>query len=311
MSLSLSLQCQRVVTPVSQTEQTLTFVFDGAVQQYLVGISYFELTYGAVSHEVEWLALSLAHSLSTDNNAQINVTLLADIFDGFNNCDGFLSKVTVVVLAWITPNSSEGLPAELTIQDVRSLGDGAAGPAVAPTGQSSIQQAVLSGFNFEYLSGLSRAAYWVERVSASAATSPPTALMQDSSGHKAYSTISSWQIAASGSDPDFLVQTMLTAQQTQNPFRFEFSGMLQEGQVLVGGAVLLTGFNVQYQGQAYWVQTIGAGAEDWSISETAITATGARAFMWDNTGHNQDESQSNVSLIAIGVVGTSPVGNPG
>ena len=298
----MTMYSRRVVTPLNRT---VSFFFETEIVSYLAGIAYFEITYGKTDHLLKEVHLSTKWEHPSGNI--ILVTVEADIKDDSgDDIDSQDSLATVVVLAWDT------LPSTVAFGSVTGLANGQTGPGggIPITGPPVISVAFLSGFDLSYQDD-----NWIKSASAGAALGSPTsnlgyitasAAMADSSGHNATTaTVDGWLLAASVADPGFAVIEQADLQ-TQNPVTVRFS--VPAGQAVVDGAVLLQNFSVQYPVSNNWIKTLGAGAMDWSIDGNAITLTNARAFMWDNSGHYQDDNNSNASLVVVAVLGSDPKG---
>ncbi|MDT7950752.1 MAG: hypothetical protein RQ966_04530 [Acetobacteraceae bacterium] len=292
----MALLTQRFTTPLGRA---CTFGFPDPVVGCLVGLSRFSLTFGSTDHMIKEIHLST--QVAQDGKA-VTVTVNASMQDtSGHQIDLAESTATITVLAW-----TNEMPVTLAVGGVTGLVNGSRGPSsgIATPGGSVISQAVLSGFHLDYGDK-----HDVLSVNAQASTSINGSLgyvnaaagMQDASGHSAPNpTIDGTLLLASVQAPGLVVGTLQT--QTRNPANVTLS--VPSGYILADAAVMLSGFTVQYPGTGdHWIKTIGAGALGCSISgANVVTLSDARAFMSDNSGHRQDDANSNVSLVVIGIL---------
>jgi hypothetical protein len=121
--------------------------------------------------------------------------------------------------------------------------------------------------------------------------------MNDSSGNTAEtSTVNGGLIAvSSGTDPG--AEFKLVHQQINDPVDVAFS------KVLKSAGVMVVDHEAMYSNDHH-VKTVGAGSTGWEVVEDATVPTvrleNARAFISDNSGHDQDDNESFVTLLVIG-----------
>jgi len=283
------------------------FNIPGSVSSYIVGISSFSLTFGYPNqNQVQQIGLSLelpGQPVSTQGQTQIEVTALATLSDTsghvINNQE---STLTVAMLAWTGAANSQVMLQSATVNNGQS--SNLTVPSETP---ASGLQPMVSGFQLAYPIGV---VHNVQTVDIGVSSSPQnpgyaslgaTAMMHDASGNYVNGSggttanITGSLLATSLSSPGCVKQILLP-QQTINPFPVDL------GVPLTDAAVFVTGFQLQYPlPNDWWIMAIGAGTSGWNVSGSSVMLNGASAWMFDNSGHFQDDTASSVSLVVIGI----------
>lgn len=287
------------------------FNFPGSVSSYIVGISNFSFTFGNTDHHVQQMSLSLGlpgQPASTADQTQIPVSVNATLSDASGHTiDSEQSSVTVAILAWTGAANPQVMLESATVNNGQSSN------VPVPTGTSvSGLQPLVSGFELAYPSGVDHDVQFVG-IGISASPQNPgfaslngTASMNDASGNYANgsgdttATVTGSLLATSLSSPGLLTQILLS-QQTNNPVNVNF------GTQLADAIALITSFRLQYPGNTdHWVKTVGAGATGLFVAPSGppseyVQFNNVQALMSDNSGHSQDNTASNVSLVVIGI----------
>jgi hypothetical protein len=276
--------------------KTVTFNFGSdRVLSYVVGIADWSFTFGSSDHHVRTLSLSLASNQPDAHTVTTKVTAVLSDASG-NNIKNSDSSVFVCCVALV--NSADS---NLTLAGANAIpNNGASAPIALPGSSLSIAAAFLSGFDLSFGGGSDHHVHSV--LTAAGLTASGTqgqitaqAAMEDSSGHGASTaSINGGLIAATPSETGLYAKSE-TNLQTSDPVDIEFGTKISDA------AVLLQDVDVQFDGGDHHVKTLGGGASDWTVRSTSVTLANARAFMRDDSGHNEASGSSSVSLVVVAI----------
>lgn len=188
---------------------------------------------------------------------------------------------------------------QLTLAGAQGIANNGSSPALALPGSSlAIGSSFLSGFNLSYgttdhhVRHMYASAGFTSSGTTGAITSEVE--MSDDDGNSASTaTINGGLIAATPSETGLLVMSQPNVQ-TSNKIDVDFKVNIAQA------VALLQNINVQYSGDHH-IKTIGGGTTGWKVSGTTVTLDNARAFMSDNSGNNQADVNSNVSVVVVAV----------
>ncbi|HEY7770715.1 MAG TPA: hypothetical protein VIB55_21295 [Longimicrobium sp.] len=276
-----------------------TFTFNDSVVTFFAGVSSFSFTYGSSDHHVEQLALTLTSSLTSPRQVQVNVSGTLQDASG-NSIDNRNSYVYVTVVAWTGANTGG-----LVMATEDGIADNARGAGISlPSANPGILVTALNGFKLAY-AGTDHHVEYV-RAGTGAASSGSMgfveghANMYDASGNTAATANVNGALLAT-SMQNLGIYTAIKVAQSGSPVTVDFSGILPSGVTLKSAAVLVSDFHVQYGGGTdHHVQTIGTGCSTWTVSPTSVTLNTAQSFMYDDSGNNQDNGASNVTILVVG-----------
>jgi hypothetical protein len=277
-----------------QPNQTVTFDFGSdRVLSYVVGVSYWSFTFGSSDHHVQTVALGVTSNQPDPNIITAKVTGTLSDHSG-HNIDNAGSLVRVCCVALV--NSTD---TNLALAGASNIPNGGSSGSIALPGSSlAISSAFLAGFNLSYGSTdhhvheFSTAAGFTASGTQGAITGQ--ASMSDESGNNASTaTINGGLIAATPSETGLFAKS-LTNLQTQNTTVVEFGTSISDA------VVLLQDLDMEFDGDHH-VKTLGGGTSDWKVSSTSVTLANARAFMLDNSGNNQVDAASSVSLVVVAI----------
>lgn len=279
----------------TQPNKTITFDFgDDNVLSYAVGIGYWKFTQGGSDHHVKKIALSLSPNQSSANQVTCTVNGTLKDSSGHTMKDSD-SEVRLSCIAVVNSEDSNNL----TIANADGIPNGDQSAAIAlPNPSLSLGGSFLSGFNLVYDDGndhhvrdVQTTAGFSQNGSTGYITS--VAFMGDDSGNSADGTIDGGLVATSTSETGILGQAVVN-QETKDSQTITFS------QPLESAAVLIQDLQVAY-GSDHHVKTIGGGCSGWSVSGDTVTLDDARAFVKDDSGHDEKSSESSVSLWVLAI----------
>ena len=279
----------------TQPNETVTFDFgaNNQVLSYVAGIAYWKFSFGSDDHHVKTVALGLNTNQADGHTitAKVNGTLSDASGNNISNADS-----SVVVCCVAVVNSADS---NLTLGGASSIpNQGASAPIALPGSSLSISSAFLSGFNLSYGSGdhhvhgITASAGFTQNGSQGQITAQ--ADMSDNSGNSASTeTINGGLIAATPSETGVYALSR-TNLQTSSPVDVEFSKPISDA------VVLLQDVDMELPGDHH-IKTLGGGTTAWEVRATSVTLANARAFMSDDSGNNQVDSASNVSVVVVAV----------
>jgi hypothetical protein len=284
-----------ITTKSQSTEPNKTITFDFGsdnVLRYVLGVAYWSFTYGSNDHHIKTVSLDLASNQPSASKIDCTVTgQLMD--DSGNNIKNSSSSVTVCCIAEL--NSTD---ANISLAGAQGIPNGGnSGPIALPGSSLTISQAVLAGFNLSYskdhhVRKLGTVAGFTANGSQGTITSQ--AWMADDSGNTASTaTINGGLIAANPSEAGLLAESK-TNQQTTDKLIVGFE------KTLSSAVVILQSLHMEFS-KDHHVKTLGGGCTGWSVDGKNVTLDNARAFMKDDSGHNQVDGSSSVSLAIFGI----------
>lgn len=276
------------------------FNFKNSVTQFLAGVASFQLSYGDDDHHVEQMSIQL--QTNKPQSTQITVEAVAVLQDASgHSINTGASYVTVTVIAWTGSPTTQVL-----LSPSYTVADNSQSPGITlPGANDQVLQATLGGFYLSY----GNTDHHVERVQASVGATQSgnigaisaTAGMIDASGNSAVNpTATGALIATSTSNAGFVVapyQAQAGSEMTSIPM----------GTTITAAVSFLTGFQVQYpDSDDHHLKAIGAGPNQTKVDpsdNTKAQTNGVWAWMYDNSGNNQDNNNSHASIVVIGIVG--------
>ena len=282
-----------IQTLSSEPNKTLTFNFGSSVLSYVVGVAYWEFSYGKKDHHVETISLKI--NANQPSSQQVTATVTAELQDGSGNkIDNASSTVKVCCVAVVTAQDNN-----ITLVNVNNIDNNSQSGSIAlPSSALSISSAFLSGFDISYGSK----DHHVEQVQLSAGFNQSgntgyitsQAQMSDDSGNNASGSINAGLVAASTNETGILGQ-IVTNQQTNSNINVPFNQPISEA------AVLIQSYKVTYGSSDHHVRTIGGGSSGWSVSGSSVILNNAQAFISDDSGNKQNNNDSDVSMIVFAV----------
>ena len=278
----------------TETNKTVTFDFGSdQVLSFVTGIGYWSFTFGSDDHHVQTLALSLATNQPDPHRvtARVNATLSDESGNNIKNSDS-----SVVVCCAALVNSAD---MNLALAGATAIPNNQSSGSIALPGSNlSIASAFLAGFDLSYGSRdhhvrkLHTAAGFTANGSQGAITSQ--ASMADDSGNNASTaTVNGGLVAASPSETGIMAQSE-TNLQTTDRVEVDF------GTALSDAVVMLQDVTLDFS-KDHHVKTLGGGVPSWTLNPTSVTLDSARAFIKDDSGNNQVDSESGVSVVVFAV----------
>ena len=259
------------------------FTFTNTIQEFLIGISRFRLSYGDSDHWVKTVSLSL-NQQQPDSNT-ISVQVLGNLSDGSGNTiDTSDSFAIVVVVAWTGTADHTLLLANGDANTVFTL----------PSSSTTILSSILAGFDLAYDTDHYIAQINVSTINVSrngnTATLSATESMTDRDGNWASTaTFNAGLIASSSSSPGFEVKATSNVYNNTNQ-SFTFNSAWTNVQAMI------TGFNVEYSNnEGHWLKEIEVNLYCDSVSTVYAVSS-----MCDNSGNVQSSEDSFVNGIVIG-----------
>ena len=276
--MALEIQTKQI-----NVNDSYNFTFTNTVQECLIGIRYFKLTYGDSDHWVKTVSLGL-NQQQPDSNT-ISVQVLGNLSDGSGNTiDTSDSSAIVVVVAWTG-----------TADHTLLLANGDAGTVYTlPSSSPTILSPILAGFDLAYDTDHYVAQINVSTINVSrngdTATLSATENMTDRDGNWASTaTFNAGLIASSSSSPGFEVKATSNVYNNTNQ-SFTFNSAWTNFQAMI------TGFNVEYSNnEGHWLKEIEV-----NLYCDSVNTVYAVSSMCDNDGNLQSNDNSFVTGIVIG-----------
>ena len=277
----------------SSPNKTITFDFPDKVLAYVVGVTYWKFSFGNNDHHVKTLTLSLDSNqpTSTQITTRITAKLDDDSGHGINNDSSSVHVSCIAVIQAIDGN--------ITLANARGIASGASSNAIAlPSNMLSIGSAFLSGWSLaqsgdHHVKTFETTAGFAQNGNSGQITSQ--AQMIDTSGNFASGSIDGGLLAASTSELGVLAKAVVN-QQTTAAKSVDFGQPLS-----ADAAVMLQSLRVTFGSKDHHVKSIGGGCSSWSVDGSKVTLADARAFISDDSGHTQSDSDSNVSLVVFAI----------
>ena len=279
-----------------QPGQTVTFDFESPVLHYICGIAHWSFTYGNTDHKVKTLALSLETNKPKEDQVDCKIigTLSDDSRNTIKESD---STVTVCCIAVVQEENYN-----LTLASGNNIERGGESNAILLPGSTiALAQPFITGFELAYVND-DRDVWKAKTVvgyNGTGDTGQITATMHmfDKGSHDASASLDGGLVVANHTETG-LLSANLNQQQTQDPVTLDF------GVAISQAAVLVQEWRVSYPSNDRYVKTIGGGAPAWEIEDTKVILDEARAVLKDDSGHNQGDDQSWVSLAVLAVPAT-------
>lgn len=277
------------------TNKTFTFDFGSrSVLTYVVGISYWNYTFGSNDHHLKTISMSL--STNQPSATQVAVTVNAALLDASGNViSNSSSNVRVSCIAVV-----DGADFNLAVANANGIPSGSASGAIAlPSSSLSIGSSFLSGFNLSFgnsdhhIKSLAMTAGFNQNGSSATITS--SARMQDDSGNTDSSaSINGGLVGASTGETGLLGRAQVN-QQTSGSVSVDF------GRPISDGVALLQSYSVTFGSNDHHVKTIGGGSDGWRVDGNKLVLNNAYAFITDDSGNHQKDSDSSVSMIVFAI----------
>lgn len=278
-----------------KTNTTGTFDFGSdSVVAYCVGILYWNLSFGGDDHHVKTMSIQLNTNQPTTSQVTFTVNaVLQD--DSGHTIDNSNSSVSVAIVANTTSRDSN-----FAFANANSINNGSqSGPIALPSSSLSIGSAFLSGLDLSYGSD----DHHVKTVQTTAGFNyngsngeiTSQAQMIDDSGNNASTASINGGLVAASSNASGLLVRAATDKQTTSAFDVEF------GQQLKDSVPLLQNLLVSFGGDDHHVKSIGGGCTGWKTNGSKVTMDNAMAFISDDSGNTQNNSDSKVSMIVLGI----------
>lgn len=282
-------------TQATDANGTVVFTLPAAQMKWVVGLSYFELTYGSDNHHVEEMSVSLDPHLS-GTTLKVDVRAILDDDSG-HRIDAGASIVQVTCIATDTDDELANAP------NIPAVGGGSFPFYWTSSNLPLAAGSMLAGFMASYgntdhhvLEASATTSYYYQQPSTAIAA--VDMIMDDDSGHSA--TVATVDVGVLGAlspaphSPNIeKVTTQLAA----------VSSVVFPSPVTQAVA-LINAFRVEYSKHDHHVKTISVGCSTPPIIDAAGTqvtlpaTTGAT--MTD--GHNtQDNSVSDVSMLIVAI----------
>ncbi|ODC03620.1 hypothetical protein BFW38_08755 [Terasakiispira papahanaumokuakeensis] len=282
-------------TQITAPNRSVTFNFDDSVLAYVVGISYWDFSFGSNDHHVKELELSIQANKPTTQQVTAQITAKLNDDSG-HGIDSGSSSIHVTCIAVIGSQD-----ANVALVNENRIASGAESPAFPlPSNSLSISASFLSGWDLSqtedhHVKTFTTAAGFSQSGSNGQITGQ--AQMVDTSGNFASGWIDGGSLAASTTENGILAKAV-TNKQTDSKFGVDFTDELQD-KTIKEAAVLLQNLTVTFGGDDHHVKTIGGGCSGWQADGTSVNLDNARAFLTDDSGHKQSNNDSNVSVMVV------------
>jgi hypothetical protein len=297
--MGIEIQQSELINP----GRTATFTFQNQVQQYVLGISLFNLTYGQDDHYIQELKIKILPGQEAVVGNVVTAQIEAQMKDGSGNTiDVMGSGVGLVCIANTGTYDSKTLLTNANLSGIAN--NGTASVILPATSGFSVVQSFLSGFtlqssNIEVLHADAGCGITYEGNSGSVLAS---ASLYDSSGNQANTAlIDAGVVVSADAEPGFYMQEVTTQMPYLLPFNEPIATFNSLKSISTAVAVIKS-WQVQYPGNKdHWVNTISAGYGYLKPELNTVYLGGAGAFIRDDSGNKEDDSLSNVTLLVIAV----------
>ncbi|WP_138472971.1 hypothetical protein [Poseidonocella sp. HB161398] len=295
-----------------------TFDFGGTLQQSIVGIAYFKLSYGEDhSYELNKMAMTLSTTPTGNAGTSVKTTVTAVLEDDDHSID--LGESYVSLSAIGVTGSGEDFNAKLGTQSNIKSGDSETkicGNASEPVQTSAV---MMSGFSMAYSTDIHR--FWYAQTTLKPTDRPADGLYASITGYcedddnnttdeNSFDLIG--MTVSTAETPPFLVQTW-KGQKPDTDVTVDFSEILQPGYVIDSVRVFIADFKAIYADGGigstdHEITAIGAGCKKWDgAGNTAVTLTKPGAFVYQ-TGHGDDKQDNDTSYVKLVIVATQRPG---
>ncbi|ACE85480.1 hypothetical protein [Cellvibrio japonicus] len=276
----------------SSPNKTVAFDFSDKVLAYVVGITYWKFSFGSDDHHVKTLLLSL--ETNQPNSTQVTATITARLDDdtghGINNGD---SLINVSCIAVVTAADSN-----ITLANANGISSGSSSTEISlPSNTLSIGAAFLSGWSLSqsadhHVKTFQTTAGFKQSGNLGQITSQ--AQMIDSSGNFANGAINGGLVAASTAERGILSKALVN-QQTGSSQDVNFNVNLKDA------SVMLQSLTATFGSKDHHIKSIGGGCSGWKVNGQKVTLNNAQAFITDDSGNSQSNSDSSVSLVVFAI----------
>lgn len=282
-----------VQSQLTTTNRDVTFTFQEDVVAYVVGVAWWSFTFGAdEDHHVRRLSLSLQNN--KNGTRQVTTRPIATLSDDSGNrIDDQLSQVRLCCVAVTRAQDSA-----VGLASATGIPSGGTSPPISLPGTSlAVSSAFLSGFSLvhgddHHVQSLKTSAGFLQQGNVGFVAS--TAEMVDTSGHDADGTIDGGLVTALASETGLVVRGVYNLQTTGTQ-------PVDMGVELREAAVLLQSLVATFGSKDHHVRSIGGGCRDWHVDGDTVSLESPRAFVDDASGHDENDEQSGVSLVLVGI----------
>lgn len=272
---------------------TLEFFFDDDVQSYVVGVTNFSFTYGSsTDHHVETTSLHLTTNKLSSRTIEVRID--AKLQDDSGDYISTKSKVEVVCLALTGTADSNVVFSNQQNISVQS------GPIQIGTNNPPICVAALAGWDLCYEDGDD---HHVKTWDATTGTTTSgevvfitgSAEMKDDSSHVAAATVDGALIVSCEASPGFLVNSTNALQEAD-------SQNISFDEEIESALVMIQNWTISYGSDDHHIKTYSAGCfGDITVDGSQVTLNKCGAYMSDNSDNSQDNDDSSVILLVIGI----------
>jgi hypothetical protein len=278
--------------------QTATFTFQNQVQQYVLGISLFNLTYGQDDHYIQELKIQILPGQEAVVGNVVTAQIEAQMKDASGNTiDVTDSGVWLVCIANTGTVDPKTL---LTNANLSGIANNGTASVILPCSSGfTVLQSFLSGFtlqssNIEVLHADAGCGITYQGNSGSVLAS---ASLYDSRGSQANTAlIDAGVVVSADAEPGFFMQEVTLDEGWPPPVTFNSLKSISTA------VAVIKSWQVQYPGNKdHWVNTISAGYGYLKPELNTVYLGGAGAFIRDNSRNKEDGSLSNVTLVVIAV----------
>lgn len=278
----------------TNTNKSVLLEFTQPIVSYVAGYAYSTFSISGADHHVREYSLRL--SSNQPQPKQLNITVTGILEDGNGNkIDNSISKVTVCVLAWVGTN-----PGTLALASATGINNGASSAGFAlPSPTLGTLQSVLNGFDLAYSGSDHHVLYETSGVgvqqNGTSASIVGKAAMGDASGNTASTAYVNGGLIAISAGSDLGAEFKgLSSTQTSDSFQVNFSRDLSSALVMVIDSY--ASFSADHH-----IKTVGSGCSGWRVDGNTVTLDNARSFLSDGSGNRQDDAESSVTLLVIGL----------
>ncbi len=275
----------------SKPNRNVTFAFEDDVIAYVVGVAWWKFSFGKDDHHVRTLAMSLnSNKTAREVSTTINATLRDD---SGHDIDNEASEVRVCCVA-----VTRAADATLSLATASSIpSGGSSAPINLPSSSLAFGSTFLSGWSLSqggdhHVKSFKANAGFAQEGNVGRITS--VAEMVDTSGNDATGSIDGALVAAAASETGIVAKFVANQQTTSNV-------TVNMGSEVKDAAVLVQSLMATFGSKDHHVKTIGGGCPGWSTSGNAVILDSARAFLTDDSGNEQSNTESSVSLVVLGV----------
>lgn len=292
-----------------------TFDFGDTVQDYIVGLAYFKLSYGEDhNYELSKMAMTLSNVPTGSAGTSIKTTVSADLQDDDHSIDLSESVVSLSAIGVV----GSGQDYNVRVGTEYNVASSSAKTKICDNASEPVQSAgvMMAGFSMAYSDAHHR--FWKAKTTLSPQDVPNDGLyasitgdFEDDDNH--VSDKNSFDLigitTATTQSPPLMIQTW-SGQEPSKSIDVDFADDLQEGYVIDAVRVFIADFYVVYKDRGglsstdHEVTAIGAGCTKWSGSgSTKATLTNPHSFVYQ-TGYGDDAQDNDDSYVNLVIVAT-------